>query len=104
MIVVTGGAAFIGANFVLDRQRRDDGPVLNVDKPTRAGNMPALRSLNGDSRHMLARGDIGDRAALDALFARHEPSRCALRCRESRQSFDRWLRRVAQANVVVRSC
>ncbi|KVT58640.1 dTDP-glucose 4,6-dehydratase [Burkholderia ubonensis] len=73
MILVTGGAGFIGANFVLDWLRQSDEAVLNVDKLTYAGNLRTLQSLEGNPKHAFARVDICDRAALDALFAEHKP-------------------------------
>ncbi|WP_395066844.1 dTDP-glucose 4,6-dehydratase [Paraburkholderia silvatlantica] len=73
MILVTGGAGFIGANFVLDWLGQSDEAVLNVDKLTYAGNLGTLQSLQGNSKHVFARVDICDRAALDALFAEHKP-------------------------------
>ncbi|CAG2140137.1 dTDP-glucose 4,6-dehydratase [Cupriavidus yeoncheonensis] len=73
-ILVTGGAGFIGANFVLDWLRKDgaDG-IINVDKLTYAGNRKTLASLKGDARHIFSQTDICDRAALDKLFAAHKP-------------------------------
>jgi dTDP-glucose 4,6-dehydratase len=73
MILVTGGAGFIGANFVLDWFETTDEPVLNLDALTYAGNLESLRTLNEDSRHVFAKGDICDRALLDKLFAQHRP-------------------------------
>ena len=73
MILVTGGAGFIGANFVLDWLAASDEPVLNLDALTYAGNLDSLATLNGDARHVFVHGDIGDRALLDALFAQHRP-------------------------------
>jgi dTDP-glucose 4,6-dehydratase len=73
MILVTGGAGFIGANFVLDWLAQTDEPVLNVDKLTYAGNLGTLQSVQDDRRHVFARVDICDRPALEALFAEHEP-------------------------------
>lgn len=73
MILVTGGAGFIGANFVIDWLRQSDEAVLNVDKLTYAGNLRTLQSLNGSPKHVFARVDICDRAALDALLAAHRP-------------------------------
>ena len=73
MILVTGGAGFIGANFVLDWLRQSDEPVLNVDKLTYAGNLGTLQSLQGNAKHVFARVDICDGAALEALFAEHKP-------------------------------
>ncbi|MET0917018.1 MAG: dTDP-glucose 4,6-dehydratase [Burkholderiales bacterium] len=73
MILVTGGAGFIGANFVLDWLERTGEPVVNLDKLTYAGNLGSLGALRGDSRHVFVRGDIGDRAQVDALLAQHRP-------------------------------
>jgi len=73
MIFVTGGAGFIGSNFILDWFSEHDEPVVNIDKLTYAGNAQTLASLENDARYGFAHIDIGDRAALDALFARHQP-------------------------------
>jgi dTDP-glucose 4,6-dehydratase len=73
MILVTGGAGFIGANFVLDWIATTGEPVLNLDALTYAGNLESLHSLRGDKRHRFVKGDIGDRSLLDALFAEHQP-------------------------------
>jgi dTDP-glucose 4,6-dehydratase len=73
LILVTGGAGFIGANFVLDWLAQHDEPVLNLDKLTYAGNLENLASLQGDSRHIFVQGDIGDRALIDKLLAEHQP-------------------------------
>ena len=73
MILVTGGAGFIGANFVLDWLARCDEPVLNLDALTYAGNLESLASLQGDPRHVFVHGDITDRALLDRLLAEHQP-------------------------------
>lgn len=73
MILVTGGAGFIGANFVLDWLAGSDEPVVNLDKLTYAGNMETLAPLKGDPRHIFARGDIGDSALVAELLARHKP-------------------------------
>lgn len=73
MILVTGGAGFIGANFVLDWLQGSEEAVLNVDKLTYAGNLGTLKSLQGDARHVFALADICDRAAMDALLAEHKP-------------------------------
>jgi dTDP-glucose 4,6-dehydratase len=73
MILVTGGAGFIGANFVLEWLERSAEPVVNLDKLTYAGNLGSLAALRGDSRHAFVRGDIGDRAQVDALLAGHRP-------------------------------
>ena len=73
MILVTGGAGFIGANFILDWTAATDEPVLNLDALTYAGNLASLRSLAGDPRHIFVKGDITDRALLDRLLAEHRP-------------------------------
>ena len=73
MILVTGGAGFIGANFVLNWLAVNDEPVINLDKLTYAGNLDNLSSLDGDARHIFVKGDIGDRALVDQLLAQHKP-------------------------------
>ncbi|MDD2927183.1 dTDP-glucose 4,6-dehydratase [Rhodoferax sp.] len=73
MILVTGGAGFIGGNFVLDWLAQHDEPVINLDKLTYAGNPETLQSLQGDARHTLVQGDIGDRELLARLLAQHQP-------------------------------
>jgi len=73
VIVVTGGAGFIGANFVLDWLSDVGTPVLNLDKLTYAGNIENLASLDGDERHVFVRGDVCDRDLLDRLLAEHRP-------------------------------
>src|SRR5215218_9284423 len=73
MILVTGGAGFIGSNFVLDWLAGGREPVVNLDALTYAGNTENLASLAGDPRHVFVRGDICDRPVLDRLFAEHRP-------------------------------
>ncbi len=73
MILVTGGAGFIGANFVLDWCARRDEPVVNLDLLTYAGNLGNLASLRHDPRHVFVRGDIGDRALVERLLAQYRP-------------------------------
>ena len=73
MIFVTGGAGFIGANFVLDWLANVDEPVVNIDKLTYAGNLENLASLNGDKRHIFVQADIGDGGKLTQLLAEHQP-------------------------------
>ena len=72
-ILVTGGAGFIGSNFVLDWMQVVGEPVLNLDALTYAGNLHNLDALKGDSRHSFVQGDIGDRTLLDRLLAEHRP-------------------------------
>ncbi len=73
MILVTGGAGFIGANFVLDWLAGSEEPVVNLDKLTYAGNLESLASLRGDARHIFVQGDMGDRALVERLLAEHRP-------------------------------
>ncbi len=73
MILVTGGAGFIGSNFVLDWLAQCGEPVVNLDKLTYAGNLENLASLQGDARHIFVKGDLGDRAQVDRLLAEHRP-------------------------------
>ena len=74
MILVTGGAGFIGANFVLDwlREPKAEG-VINLDKLTYAGNLATLNSLKNDSRHIFIHGDIRDQELLTRLLREHQP-------------------------------
>ena len=72
-ILVTGGAGFIGANFVLDWLAQSDETVINLDLLTYAGNRESLASLDGDARHVFVQGDIGDSALVAQLLARHQP-------------------------------
>ena len=73
MLLVTGGAGFIGANFVLDWLTASDEPVVNLDKLTYAGNLGNLVALKDDPRHVFVRGDIGDRAQVETLLAQYRP-------------------------------
>lgn len=73
MILVTGGAGFIGANFVLDWLAGGGEPVLNLDALTYAGNLETLASVEGDPAHRFVHGDICDRALLERLLAAHRP-------------------------------
>ncbi|WP_174873376.1 dTDP-glucose 4,6-dehydratase [Vogesella oryzae] len=73
MILVTGGAGFIGANFVLDWLACEGEPVVNLDKLTYAGNLQTLSSLERDTRHHFIRGDIGDRDLVTSLLREHRP-------------------------------
>ncbi|QTD45056.1 dTDP-glucose 4,6-dehydratase [Ottowia testudinis] len=73
MIFVTGGAGFIGSNFVLDWLAQTNEPVFNLDKLTYAGNLANLQALQGDGRHIFVQGDIGDTALVARLLAEHRP-------------------------------
>jgi dTDP-glucose 4,6-dehydratase len=73
MILVTGGAGFIGANFVLDWLAQSEESVVNLDKLTYAGNPQTLASVKDDARHIFVQGDIGDSALVDRLLAEHRP-------------------------------
>ncbi len=72
-ILVTGGAGFIGSNFVLDWLNASSESVINLDKLTYAGNLENLASLEGNEQHQFVRGDIGDAALITRLLAEHKP-------------------------------
>ena len=72
-LLVTGGAGFIGSNFVLDWLAQSDEPVITLDKLTYAGNRENLASLDGDARHTFVQGDIGDYDLVSRLLAEHQP-------------------------------
>jgi dTDP-glucose 4,6-dehydratase len=72
-LLVTGGAGFIGSNFVLDWLRQSDERIVNLDALTYAGNLRNLAALQGDARHLFVQGDITDRALVDRLLAEHRP-------------------------------
>lgn len=73
MILVTGGAGFIGANFVLDWLAKSSEAMVNLDMLTYAGNLDTLRSLEGDKRHIFVHGNIGDAALVAKLLAEYKP-------------------------------
>jgi dTDP-glucose 4,6-dehydratase len=73
MLLVTGGAGFIGSNFVLSSLAGADEPIVTLDKLTYAGNLRNLDALRGDGRHVFLRGDIRDRALLKQALERHRP-------------------------------
>jgi len=73
MLLVTGGAGFIGSNFVLAAVGQAGEPVVNLDKLTYAGSMKNVEALRGDARHTFVHGDIADRALVRQLLARHRP-------------------------------
>ena len=73
MLLITGGAGFIGSNFVLDWLADQEEALVNLDALTYAGNLENVAGLEGDARHVFVHGDICDRALIDALLARHRP-------------------------------
>jgi dTDP-glucose 4,6-dehydratase len=73
MLLVTGGAGFIGSNFVLSTLAATGEPIVNLDKLTYAGNPQNLAALSGDAGHIFVKGDICDRALLRRLLAQHRP-------------------------------
>jgi len=72
-ILVTGGAGFIGANFVIDWIREAGTPLVNLDKLSYAGNLESLSCLTGDARHIFVQGDIGDAGVVGRLLEEHQP-------------------------------
>ena len=72
-IVVTGGAGFIGSNFVLDWVNAGLGKVINLDKLTYAGNLENLADIQNNDQHVFVHGDIGDRALVSKLLSEHRP-------------------------------
>src|ERR1039458_7585592 len=73
MILVTGGAGFIGSNFVLDWLSQSNETVINLDALTYAGNLENLATLKGDSRHIFVHGDIGDVGLVGELLTKYQP-------------------------------
>ena len=73
MLLVTGGAGFIGSNFVVSTLAATGEAIVNLDKLTYAGNLSYLDSLSGDARHVFVKGDICDRTLLRRLLAEHQP-------------------------------
>ena len=72
-IMVTGGAGFIGSNFIIEWLERHSEPIINVDKLTYAGNLQNLVTLEGDSNHIFTREDIGNTKSIDQLLKDHKP-------------------------------
>ena len=73
-VLVTGGAGFIGSNFIhYLLSQRPDWAIVNLDKLTYAGNLQNLRSVEGNPRYTFVRGDIADRDVVEAAFAEHRP-------------------------------
>jgi dTDP-glucose 4,6-dehydratase len=73
MLLVTGGAGFIGSNFVVTGIAATSEPIVNLDRLTYAGNAANLEALRADARHVFVKGDICDRALVRQLFERHRP-------------------------------
>jgi len=73
-MIVTGGAGFIGSNFVRTAIQDDGWRVINVDALTYAGNRQSLADLDDDERHIFVRGDIGDQAHMQALLQQYTPT------------------------------
>jgi len=73
MLLITGGAGFIGSNFVLDWFSQLNEPILNLDKLTYAGNLQSLSSLENNKNHLFIQGDIGDRTLIRSLLNEHKP-------------------------------
>ncbi|MBS0438473.1 MAG: GDP-mannose 4,6-dehydratase, partial [Proteobacteria bacterium] len=73
-LLVTGGAGFIGGNFVLGLMADRGWRVVNLDKLTYAGNLDTLASLRDNPNHVFVQGDIGDRVLVGKLLAEHKPS------------------------------
>jgi dTDP-glucose 4,6-dehydratase len=72
-VLVTGGAGFIGSNFIIDWLEEKDEPVINLDTLTYAGNLENLAELRGDPRYAFVRGDIGDATLVESLLRKHRP-------------------------------
>ena len=72
-VLVTGGAGFIGANFVLEWLRTSDENIVNADKLTYAGNLKSLAEVLEDPRHFFTRTDIGDSQEMQKLLELHQP-------------------------------
>ncbi len=73
MLLVTGGAGFIGSNFVVSTLAQYDEPIVTLDKLTYAGSLMNLSALAGDARHVFVRGDICDRELVRTLLRKHKP-------------------------------
>src|SRR5215469_15092750 len=72
-ILVTGGAGFIGSNFILQRMQESPFSIVNLDKLTYAGNLRNLDSVSSDRRYVFVQGDIGDRKLVGQILAKEKP-------------------------------
>src|SRR6184192_3782470 len=73
MLLVTGGAGFIGSNFVVSTLAQADEPIVTLDKLSYAGSLMNLSAVSGDARHVFVRGDICDRELVRGLLRKHKP-------------------------------
>src|SRR6266404_3568037 len=73
MLLVTGGAGFIGSNFIVTTLAQANEPIVTLDKLTYAGSLMNLAAVSADSRHSFVRGDICDRHLLRSLLRQHKP-------------------------------
>ncbi len=73
MLLVTGGAGFIGSNFVLDWLAQSNEPIVNLDRLTYAGNLAHLKPLTEDARHRFVQGDVGNRELVTQLLKQYRP-------------------------------
>src|SRR5438477_11774624 len=73
MLLVTGGAGFIGSNFVVSSLAQADEPIVTLDKRSYAGSLTNLSAVSGDARHVFVRGDICDRDLVRGLLRKHKP-------------------------------
>ena len=73
-MLITGGAGFIGGNFILQRMNEAGPSIVNLDKLTYAGNLRNLQSISGNTRYEFVHGDIGDRILVRQLLEKHRPN------------------------------
>src|SRR5215213_3849621 len=73
MLLVTGGAGFIGSNFVLTTLASTGEPIVNLDKLTYAGSLDNLEAVKNNPKHVFVRGDICDRPLVRSLLQQHKP-------------------------------
>lgn len=72
-ILVTGGAGFIGSNFILQRSEQDSASIVNLDKLTYAGNLRNLETITSQKRYEFVHADVADRSLVRVLLERHRP-------------------------------